>query len=171
MVYRLVLALVILAGCAHEETQVANVRVTLKNGALSAKAFLQLTRNDIANLVAATRRGSASQTLSLSGNRKAECGSGKCSFGIGSMDRQDLATWNGLLQRAQKSNREESRREGPLTLRCSAELCSADFFLKQETEDEIYLGKANVTIKTDYSELFLQAFIRGLLGNSSYQLD
>jgi hypothetical protein len=166
MFYRFLIALVTLAGCAHEETHVANVRVTLKNRALSAKEFLQLNQDDIAKLVAATRKGSTSQTLSLSGNRKAKCESGKCSFGIGSMDHQDLATWNGLLQRAQKSNQEEALRDGPLTLRCSAELCSADFFLQQETGNEIYLGKANVTIKNDNSDLFLQSFIRGLLGNS-----
>jgi hypothetical protein len=160
----LLMLLLVLVGCASEETH--DVTVTVNNLQINAKNFFKVTANDLAEMEKATQAPSKKANLVLSENRKAVCQSGSCKIDgnkehmAGNLDRKEIQKLMGYQAEAKKNSKEVKIVDGPITMKCAASDCTADLFYKA-SEPVSFKAKAHVKQTPDWGSVLIHSFVSG----------
>lgn len=158
---------VFLGACASKEpARTAEIDVTAGKTRVFLPAFLVLESGDL-KILRETKRAKG---LKLSGGRTADCTPKGCLLTDGRGSRfpitnRDVATFTGLMQAAAKTGKEASKTDGPVTVRCGTDRCTADLLIESAGPVKMQ-GKVNVEAEpeVDFAASLLQGFVRGLLG-------
>lgn len=156
-----------LVGCAAKPpTRAAEVDVTAGKTRIFLPAFLTLERSDLDALSAVKR----AKGLKLSGSRTAECTPKLCTIADGKGSRipvssRDVAAFVALQKMAVKTGKEATKTEGPVTLHCGADRCTADLLIETTGPVKIQgTAKVEAEPELDVAGSLLQGFVRGLVG-------
>lgn len=161
-------ALLILFGCATQEKPRAEVEVTPAKTRIFLPGFLVLDRSDLELLSVgiASRRA---KNLRLSGDRTAECGARVCTVIDGKTSKvpvtgRDVTAFLNLQKASAASGKESMKVDGPITVRCGSDRCTADLLIETTGRTTIQ-GKASVEPEElDVAGTLLQGFVKGMTG-------
>ncbi len=130
--------------------------------------FLQLTGEDLVKLEAATRRGAPASEPVLSDDRKASCQNRICNFlsakgGVtGDITLDDLKELVYLHNDSISKAKAATVINGPVTLRCATNKCSADLYFHAKKPIAVK-GQGKVVEEGDPKGTLLQSFVNEIL--------